>query len=238
MSDLDDILSDEPIVEETPELDAEEPTQEDQEPVTEEPAPQPDPEPQTVPLAALQETRSENKELKAALAALQSQVSQAQQPRYEQPKQPDFIDQEGAAYFQQYMGQMQAHFAAELSEAKARAKYGDDTISQAFEAAQAAGMVDRFKGQQDPWGALGEWHKGVQEQEKAKTLLSEIGGDLEAYKAKIKAELLAEMNANQVAESVAQAARAKAPSLASEPNLGSRAAPQWSGPTPLDDILG
>lgn len=238
MSDLDDILSEEPIVEETPEPVAEEPVQEVQEPVAEEPAPEPEPEPQTVPLAALQEQRGENKELKAALAALQSEVAQMRQPKQAQPQVPDFVDPEGAAYFQQHMSQMQAHFAAELSEAKARVSYGSEAIDQAFEAAQAAGIIDQFKGQADPWGSLGKWHKGVLEQEKAQNLLKETGGDLEAYKAKIKAEVMAEIQANQVAENVAQAASAKAPSLASEPNLGSRAAPQWSGPMSLDDILG
>lgn len=244
MSDLDKILSDEPLEEVTEDPAPEEPTGEaetltpeepqaeeaEETPAEQEPeaeAPKVEEPPQTmVPLAALQSEREEVKALRERLAAMQ----QPQQPAPQPAQMPDFVDPEAAQWMQTQLAQRDAHYAAHMSEMKARLKYGDDAVDEAFAAAQTAGALDRFKVQQDPWGSLAQWHK----QEKVRL---EIGDDVDAYKAKLKAEVAAEIKAELVAE---QARKVASPaSLATDPNLGSRTkAPAWSGPMPLDSILG
>lgn len=232
MSDLEDILSDDPIepIEDAPEAveaEADEPAEVEAEPAEPE-APEPAEDPRDKEIAGL----------KAALAETRSEVRTLKQPPQSAPKPPDFIDPEGAQFMSAQMAMMADNFRAEISEMKARAKYGDDVIDEAVQAALADGVIDQFRdGKPDPWGRLGKWHSEKQEQAKAKQLLSEIGGDVEAFKAKMRAEILAELKAEQVAESVSQARARPAPSLAGEPNLGSRSAPAWSGPASLDEIL-
>ena len=226
MSDLDDLLPGDETVE-TPETEetaqTEEATESEEqvEPEKEEPK-----KPETVPLAAHIEQR---KEFQAKLDAIQSKLDEMTKP--EPVKAPEFLDPEGSQFFQQQMAQMQAHFSAELSETKARAKFGDDHIDEAIQAATQAGVVDQFKGQPDAWGKLGAWHK----QQK---VVSEIGDDPAAYKEKLRAELLQEIKSELAAEQVKTAAGQPAPSLANVQGTGNAARPKWGGPKPLDDILG
>ena len=206
MSDLDDLLpGDETETVETPESEEAAQTEEAAESeVQVEPEKEEPKKPETVPLAAHIEQR---KEFQAKLDAIQSQ------------------------FIQQQVAQMQAHFSAELSETKARAKFGDDHIDEAIQAATQAGVVDQFKGQPDAWGKLGAWHK----QQK---VVSEIGDDPAAYKEKLRAELLQEIKSELAAEQVKTAAGQPAPSLANVQGTGNAARPKWGGPKPLDDILG
>lgn len=227
MSDLDQILSDEEIKDEDfeeeeeaqPEDEATGEVEEPAEPeVAEEPEPKDDP------------REKEIAGLKAALAEARANVREAKsRPAPEPQKKPDFIDPEGADYFQQQIQVMQANMAAELSEAKARARYGDADVDAAFAAAEKAGEIENFVGKPDAWGQLVKWHK-------RETVLSEVGDDPDAYRQRIRAEVEAELKAKAVAANVAGAG--KAPSLAKSPNLGSRSAPEWSGPPSLDEILG
>ncbi len=78
------------------------------------------------------------------------------------------------------------------SEDRARDKYGDELVNEAFQAADKAGLVARRHFQQSnprhPWGALVEWFQ----QQK---VVSEIGLDPKAYEEKLRAKFLEELKA-------------------------------------------
>lgn len=218
MTDMKDILSDDDL----PEVDDEKVVDEvvDEKEVPEEPEKaaaeaEPEPEPQkdtTVPLGALQEERARRQALEDRLNALERSQATA-----DAPAPPDIYENpEGyQRAIDQRLAQMEANANATMSERIARMQHGDQTIDEAFSAAQAAGVIDQFKGARDPWGDLAKWHKTQQ-------ISQEIGGDLEAYKKRVEEQVRAEIQAGLVAESVKAKAGAHAPSLAVEPNLGSR----------------
>lgn len=231
MSDLDDLLSDEPneeVISDAEEETVEEETNETPEEPTEPEdvkaeTPEPEEDPRDKEIAGL----------KAALAAAREKARGAK----EQPPQvdpPQFADPQGAQFFQQQLMMLEADRRADNSELKARMSY--DKVDEAFEAAEQLGIVDRFKGTADPWGELVKWHKDFEDTRKAKEILSQTGGDLSAYETQMREKIRKELEAEMVAEKVS----AKAPSLAGETNLGQRQGngAAWSGPTPLDDILG
>lgn len=240
MSDLEDILSDKPVeeildaVEEEPEQ-TEEPVEETvAEETKPEPEPEKEPEPQAVPLAALQEVRGENRELKAQLTQLQQMMTQRQQPQQPQPA-PDVLENpEGyQSFISEQVQSATRNAKLDMSEEMARSQYGDEVVEaafQAFQAVQNPGLYQSLMAAKSPWSEMVKWHK-------KELLAQEIGNDPEAYKAsveaKVRAELEAEFNAKAVAENVAPA-----PSLASQPNLGSRKAPAWTGPASAKDVYG
>lgn len=201
---------------------APEPTQE----VTPEPAaapeppkvePKAEPAPEMVPVGVVQELRRELRELK-----------QAQAPR---PQPPEFIDPEGAQFMQHQMTMMQANFAAELSEVKARSNYGSDAVDEAYKVAEAAGILDQFKGVNDPWGSLAKWHQ----QQK---VMQEVGNDPAAYKARLTEEIRKQVEAEMVAKQAAAIAGTPAPSMANATGTGGGTRTAWTGPTPLSNVLG
>lgn len=233
---LDDIMGDKPF--QTEDV-AEEITTPEAEDVAEQPEPeqeeQPAPaktEPQMVPLAALQEERQKSRTVADRLAQIE-QMLQASQRQTEQPRKlPDMFEQP-EAYSQsilQMMAERESGIIAEMSERFTRSKHGDDVVDAAFEAAKAAGMIDNFKGKRDPWGDLVKWHKQHQ-------VMSEIGADPDAWRAQERERLRQEVLAELAGQQQKQTAARGAPSLAGQPNLGSRAAPVWGGPTPLSEIL-
>lgn len=235
MSDLDSILSDEPIdeVQDAPEEQALEAPEAEEAPQVEEPQVEDEPEAKQVPLAALQETRGENKELKASLQQLQAQVAAMNQPQ--QPQRPEFIDPEGSQFIQSQMQGAISNVRLDVSEDMTRQQFGDEIVDQAFSAFQSVSSPaerQAIMAARSPWAEVVKWHKRQQ-------VSAEIGDDVDGWREKERAqmrqELLTELQAKQVAESVSQV---KAPSLANEPNLGSRAAPTWAGPSSLDEILG
>ena len=212
----------EPVIEEaTPEPEAApEPEQEPEQ--AQEPAPEPAKEPETpmVPLAALQEVRRELQEMKASL------------PQPEPPKVPDvFDDPQGfTGHVEKQMLAMQANFAAEKSEMMARVRHGDQVVDAALAAAQQANVVDQFKGKQDPWGELTNWHK-------SQLVQAEIGDDPAAYKERLRAEIMEEVKAELVAEQAKAVAASAAPSMAGVTGTGGGPKATWAGPTPLDKLL-
>lgn len=226
---LNDIFDDTPL---HPEQEAADPTPEPpQEEVAAEPdpTPAPQPAPEMVPVAVVGELRGENRALKERLAQLEARMSQ---PVQQEPKPiPDVLENPDGftGHFQGTLAQLQASIAADRSEFMAVATHGKKAVDEAFQAAKDAGILDRFKAQRDPWGALVEWHK-------VETVRQEIGDDPEAYRERVKAEVAEqirrELEAKQTAAAVAQA-----PSLAGQTSIGGRAA-QAPTLTPLDDILG
>lgn len=149
------------------------------------------------------EERRLRMEAEARAKVYQEQIEAARRPppQAPQPRQPVRIpdpvtDPEQYARFVHQTAQQQV-FDAQLnaSEDRARDKYGDDTVNEAFQAAQAAGLVGSqspLLQQRHPWGAMVEWHK----QQKA---LQTIGSDPEAYTKRIeeevRAKVLAELKA-------------------------------------------
>lgn len=179
-----------------------------------------------VPLAALQEVRAENRTLKDRLNEL-DQIK-AMLAAQSAPKMPDvFENPEGfAGAMLQRVQQVEANTIAEISERMARSSAGDQVVDAALDAAQAAGVVDQFRGRKDPWGDLVKWHK-------SQRALAEIGDDPAAYAERVREQIRQEFAAQRQSAPIPAA-----PSLAGQTNLGARAAPAWTGPTPLDDILG
>lgn len=188
----------------------------------------------TVPLAALQSERAENKSLKARIPELERKIEQlmdvvqrAAAPK-PQPIDPITDPDKFTAAVQAQIAAVAAHTEAEISERFARTAHGNEVVDTAFEAAKAAGVLDQFKGRRDAWGDLVKWHK-------SQIVAREIGDDPEAYKARLRQQVLEELRASGV---TAQSAVKQAPSLASQPNLGTRQSQQWAGPASLDEILG
>lgn len=109
---------------------------------------------------------------------------QAQQAPQRQPEAPDPItDPEGYARFVDARAEHRV-FQDRLhrSEERARDKYGDAEVDEAFQAAIAAGLIARQHFIQSeprhPWGAMMEWHK----QQK---ILQTVGNDPAAYEKQI-----------------------------------------------------
>lgn len=229
-SSLDDILSDEDIVQEEIDEQPEQAEQFEAAPAEEPPAVEgvaEDPRDKELAglKAALSETRGELRAYKTA------------QPRTAEPAPaPDaYDDLNGALKHQQESTQKALQNARlDMSEDMARTSHGDAIVDAAFAAFQekldptlhASIMASR-----SPWNEVVKWHK-------RQTVMSEIGDDPSAWKEQQRAAIRAELQeeSQKVAEHVTQVGNA--PSLASEPNLGGRSGPGWSGPMSLNDILG
>ncbi len=179
-------------------------------------------EPVMVPLPVVQDLRQEIRDLKAQL-----------QPPAAPPPPPDVLENpEGyTQHLQQQLAVTQAHFAAEMSEMKARTRHGDEVVNAAFAAAKAAGNIDQFRNGPDPWGRVVDWHQGEQ-------VRREVGDDPAAYRAKLEAELRQKIQAEMVASTAQQKAQMAAPSLANATGSTGGRAPTWNGPTPLEEIVG
>lgn len=213
-----DLIPDLEFPEETPDA----PVVAEPEPEVKAEAPQ---ETQMVPLAALQSERASARSLRERLDRIEGLLTQPRPAPL-----PDVIEQP-EAYQQAILQQIaarEANIIAEVSERLTRGKFGDETVDEALEAAKASGVVAQFANRRDGWGDLVKWHK-------SQKALTEIGDDPAAYAARVREqarqEVLAEMTAQSVKTPLAS------PSLAGQPNLGARTV-QWTGPTPIDDILG
>lgn len=238
---LDDIMSDKPfeaeeIAEETTTEEAEVETTEvdEDEPEQAEQAETEEAEPKTVPLKALQDERTKNRTLAERLAQIEQMLQSSQKPQgqSEPQKLPDMFEQP-EQYTQAVMKMMadrEAHLIAEMSERFTRSQHGDEVVNAALEAAQAAGVVDQFKGKRDPWGDLVKWHKQHQ-------VMSEIGADPDAWRKQQLEQMREQLLAELAGQQQKQLAGKAGPSLAGQSNLGSRTKPAWSGPTPLSEIL-
>lgn len=196
--------------------------------------------------------------------SLRSQLDQAMrqlqqfQPRQEQQavKQPFadqlFSDPEAAisARLQEAISPIakgQTSIVENFSRMMASDKYGEETVSKAYQDLQSRVMSNpaamqatyqRIMQSQHPYGELVKWHK-------EQSALSTYGDDPEAWRTsereKLKAELLAEMQGGQ--PNGQQQAQQQPPqnmpsSFAGARNNGPRATPGFSGPKPLSEIMG
>lgn len=167
-------------------------------------------------------------DMKNEVKALRAQLEQQGQPQDQAA--PEFLDPEGATFMQQQMQAMYSNMQAEMSESMSRTQHGDQTVDAALQAAQAAGVVDQFRGGKDPWGKLVKWHKDQQ-------VSQEIGGDLEGYRAKLEAEIRSEIQAEMAAKQVKDMAAKPAPSMADVTGTGGGPKTAYAGPTALGSLL-
>jgi hypothetical protein len=219
-----------------------------------------------VPYQALKAERQKAKRYTEEVADLRRQLSdltnavlqQRQQPQ--QPRQPEAppefdwdnphltIDQR----IEQRVGQERAAIQAEFQRQReavqsqfAITRHGEDVVKTAYHALQAARDTDpqwgadyqRIMRSPDQYEAMVQWHK-------QKTALQEVGSDLDAYKARIRAEYLEELRTGRVTDeprdeqSRAKPASVMPSNLSAARSVGSRNGSAWSGPASIKDILG
>lgn len=203
-----------------------------------------------VPLAALQAERAKAKRYTEQVASFEEKLQDQDrnwQRRFDAladairppPSKPDFwADPEAAidARLKESLGpvdQALARQRQEFSEMQAVAAHGEEAVNAAYQAIAAlktssphafAADYQRIMASPHPYGALVQWHTQQQ-------VLSEIGTDPAAYKAKVKAELLAELNAGKPPSQTMPS------NFAAARNAGNRSGPAWAGPQPLADIF-
>lgn len=118
--------------------------------------------------------------------------------------------------------------------------HGKDVITSAYQALEqrlqsdpsAGALYQQIMSSPDPWDTLAQWHK-------RESFMAEAGSDLDAYKAKLKAELLAELQQGNGQQSQQQQAKplVMPTNLAAVRNVGSRSGPAWAGPQDLKSIF-
>lgn len=230
MSDLDEILSGDDPVQETPAVEQPvEPQEAPEEPVAEAeepPASEPEAPEATVPVSVVQALRGDLRELKQRL-------QEQRQPASEPKPVPDVLEDQAAftGHLTEQVQQQMLNARLDMSEIMAREHYTDAVVDEALEAAQQAGAVGRFTHEKHAYDALVKWHQGQK-------VAAEIGPDPAAYRERLAAEIRAEIQAEQAAKQ-AQAMAARAPaSLANVNGGGGTTGPGWAGPTPLNAIIG
>lgn len=196
-----------------------------------------------VPIAALVDTRFEARQAKHERDELRRQIAELQKPKTEPVD--FFSDPEGALNqrlqpFQQQFQQTVSSLTLRASKAEAVAVHGKqavDEMDKALGEAMQAGdpEVHHLRAQMmnsdDPAGVAMDWFQ-------RRRVLSEVGTDPQAYREKLRAEIRAEMQAELNGGSPApQPAPVMPSNLAGARNVGTRAGPAWSGPTPLTDIF-
>ncbi len=183
-----------------------------------------------------QAAEQERDTFRAELDALKQQFQATQQPK--PAPAPDFW--EDTPGWQQHFGGevtrtavQEAVFQSQLnmSEMMTRQANPDfDEIKAQFLALAEQNPTLREQALADPH----PWNKAYQIAKNHKAM-QELGAtDLDTLKAKLREELMAEVQGQQP-----QMQRpGLPPTLANERNVGTRAGPAWSGPTPLSDMLG
>lgn len=231
-----------------------------------EPSSNDDPQPDdggTVPHAALHAERQKVKRYTEQVAEFQTKLEQ-QNAQWEQrfaqmmsavaPKQaqpepaapPDIWDDPNAFIRSQAMemvNPLQQRMMAMAREV-AEVRFQPDTVKaaeEAFNRATQTGQIDpveynRIQSSPNPFAAAVQWHQKT-------AVMSEIGADPAAYKAKLAEEIRAQVMAEIQQGSTQQAAPERpAPvmpgNFATGRNVGARNGPGWSGPSRLEDIIG
>lgn len=131
-------------------------------------------------------------EYRRQLEDIARRTQQAQPQPQPAPKIPDPL-QDPEQYFTLLNGTVQNSVFVErlnLSEDRARDKYGDKEVDEAFQAAERAGLIQRSHfiqtSPRHPWGAMVDWYR----QQK---VLETVGADPDAYRAKIEEEVRAKV---------------------------------------------
>lgn len=234
MSDLEQLLSGEQpeqvaeLSEQEPE---QEPTQEPEEQAASAPEPEaaPEPkaekqEPQMVPVSVVQGLRDEIRALKS-------------QPRQEPKPAPDFYEDPQAAIQHQIepVRNQVLNARLDMSQAIAEQQFGAEVVGEAMAALEAVAgsnpaAVQQIMQARSPYHELVNWHQ-------RQKVMSEIGDNPDAWKAKERERIRAELQAELVSQQARDKAARPAPSMADETGVGGGAKSSWAGPTPLDSIL-
>lgn len=137
-----------------------------------------------------EEVEKRNNDLQAQLeviARMQQAPRPPQAPPHEQQEElPDPYDAPAVMQYQlrqlqrmqQQFNEQQMHQNANFSERLARQQHGNEAVEAAIKAAQAAGAGTYFLRQQDPYGALMQWHN-------QQSFLAKVGSDPQAYEKSI-----------------------------------------------------
>lgn len=232
------------------------------------PEPESDEDDKQVPLKALHAEREKSKRYTEEVVDLRRQIAELTQavlapkpqpqPPPEPQKPPEFdwdnpigtIDQRMTERVEQRIAQERQAIAAEFQRQReavqsqfAISRHGDDVVKAAYAALAEARNTDpqwamdyqRIMRSPDQYEAMVQWHK-------QRSALQEVGSDLEAYKAKVRAEYLEELrHGKPTLDEPQEAARSPGsvmPSnLSSARSVGSRNGPAWQGPTSIKDIF-
>lgn len=200
-----------------------------------------------VPRRALEDERRKRQEIEKQLADVSGWIQQQRQqgqPQQQQPMPamgpapPDmYSDPEGYAHWVTQQAMQRAELVTlnrELhrSEARARKAHGDEAVERALQAAHQAGIIGKFLTADDPYGELIGWHGDY-----------ELARNPQSLREQIRQELMAELGGQgdgRAAPAARPAQRAPVPrSLASTASAQPRDQNgRFTGPTPLEDIIG
>lgn len=192
------------------------------------------PEPHLIPITAImderekrQQAQREADEAKRQIEALRKQMADYEAEKRRQPPPDVFTDTEGRfAYEQQVFNQRLLDERLNISEMLMREKVGNEVVDAATaafkeEATRNPALGLELARQTNPYGYVVNWHKRHK-------LLSDIGEDPEAYKARIIAEYIAQQQ--QAPQEAPASTRPRLPgSLATAPSAG-RDSPVEDGP--------
>jgi len=185
-----------------------------------------------VPRKALEDERRKRQQLEQELAQMRQtqQHPQHQQAPQEQHQLPPEV----------FLQQQIVNERLNMSEMIVRQQHDDvDTVIERFqqEAQNNPALGAQLQSQTHPW-------KWAYDYAKRLMLMDEIGSDPEAYKQRLREQLMAELQQQQQEQSPTPAAvnpPAEKPnipqSLATARSAAARSAPNWTGPTPLADII-
>lgn len=181
----------------------------------------------TVPLSVLIEER---KKLQEDRDYWERVAKESRTPNAPPPEAPDFLAE--PEKIGGYIDQKVTAATQALSKRYAVRTHGQPAVDAAYAAlrdhgteAEKAALI----ASEDPWGDVVEWNK-------KRELVSEIGTDPDAWRARERERLRKEL----LAEAAVAQAKGKtpgAPSMAAEPNTGTRGGDEWTGPTRLSDLL-
>ena len=178
----------------------------------------------------LRAVRDENKQLKDALEALQSQIASLQQP-----KEPEVIptiwdDEQAALAHNRQQAVYEAAFQSRLQTSEMLAAQSFPDFAEVWEPmnqflTENPAIIKKAMEDRHPWAFAYKAYKNA-------SVIQELAvTDVESLKAKLREELMAEM------QSQAPARPSVPPTLANERNVGTRTGPAWSGPKSLDELL-
>lgn len=197
-----------------------------------------------VPLSELQSERRKRQEYEARIAEIEQSAREREavyqqqlrqlQPQQQQPQQePDIFD-DPDAYFSKRISPIQQQFEnarLDMSEGRARDKFGDDVVEEAMAAAQQAGALGHFAQQRHPYGELVQWFQ------REKTL-AEVGPDTAAYRSNIEKEVRAQVLAELKSGQTQGQPQARFPtSLADQTHTGGQQGGDVSPQALLDDMF-
>ena len=201
------------------------------------------PPPGFVPTAALVDTRVKYQQAEQRNAELQRRLDDIEKAKNAQPvdwfTDPDAAIRQHIAPIQERFNQTLSSVTLRASKAEAIADHGraavaemEKVLGEAMEAGdpEVQTLRQQLLQTDHPVGLAMDWFQ-------RKRVLAEVGNDPVAYRERVKAEVMAEMKAGAQQPQAPQPSLVMPSNIAGARNVGNRAGPTWSGPTPLADIF-